>query len=387
MQTRFGYQSEDPLYPGMLATTGSAKTIKSFAASGAVARVMSITIGAASATLDALEFADEFGNSATISGNTPDGSAAETAQGVFDLLQASPIFGSACIASLDGLVITVTAIRSNALFTLTSSDANATVALLTAQGAAPIVPFGTFVVERIKDGEKPQNECMPPDASLNVAKVVTVSPTAEAQANYSIAIVFVHRDDLPDISVTFHEGGAPDDDQVVDGLVKEINEQAAPNTVVASNVGSNLVITAEIPGLLFNVSSSNSGTNPFVPVITTPNLTAHPLGVAVRIGSVEYSETGLPSYPEGGVISVHSGRDQINVICDDDAEFGIGTDIYYRQSASGSEVLGAVRNDSGGGDCLYVHGWKAAGPKRPITIQHRNGVNVYNTVLIERVTY
>jgi hypothetical protein len=365
MQTSYQNQSAEALYPGQIAAGGNARNVISRTATGAVAQVSTLTIGAGATSVSAVSFTDEFGRSASISGAADNTSATTTAASLKALLEADPIVTATAVISQAAGVLTLTALRPGAAFTLSSSDGNVTAAASVAAASAPSVPFGCVVVAKLSSGNQVAGQCDLPRAASNTAQVTTGTPTAANSTYYAVAITLIDRPGQPVYTAGYTSDGSGTAAEIAAGLLAAVNTAMPAASVVASGTDT-LILTAEIPGERFTVANIGPGVIAFA--ATTANVKAAPLGVALRILSLEYS-SGVPTYPASGPVSIAQGDEVVVALCDAAASFGGGgLPVYYRQVASGSEQLGAVRQDVDGGDALLLPNWESASAHFDINI-------------------
>jgi hypothetical protein len=114
-----------------------------------------------------------------------------------------------------------------------------------------------------------------------------------------------------------------------------------------------------VPGERFSVASVGVGVIAFV--ATTAAARQPFAGVAIQAQSV-YAGDSYPSWGAGEPAVAYNGGDAVIARCDAAASFAFGSPVYYRQVASGSEQLGAIRQDGDSGDALYLPGWAATSP-------------------------
>lgn len=352
-QGNYNNLNAEPRYAGQLATRGSydaARTLR--ASASAVAQVDTLTVSGSASTVDAITITDEIGRTSTISGAVTSGSATSVATSLKALLEADAVASGTVTISQAAGVLTLTARRAGLAYSLSSSDGNVAAASVTAASASVAVPFGVATVQTA-DGV-----CDVPRASANTAQVTTGTPTAANSTFFKVAITMIDRPGQPVYTAEYTSDGSGTAAEIAAGLLAAVNTAMPAGSVLASGTDT-LILTSEVPGERFSVASIGVGVIAFA--ATTAAVRKSFAGISLRATSVPAPASGAPSWPAGGGVTVYSGGDEVVALCDAAASLALGDALYYRQSASGSERLGAFRQDNDGGDCLLLSGWAAAG--------------------------
>ncbi len=102
-------------------------------------------------------------------------------------------------------------------------------------------------------------------------------------------------------------------------------------------------------------------------------------GIALRQRFLAQSETELPAYPKGGPIKTYSGRDEVVVLCDADADISHGDALYARHTAASDQQLGAARHNADTDEAL-ITSYAAEGDQFSFIY----GGNTYQAVVAKR---
>lgn len=181
---------------------------------------------------------------------TSDASAttAEIATGLAAAINAEPLVAASVSAEAASAVVTVTSSYAGRAFTLTSSEADLTLATGTANDSADPVPFGAAVIFDPADAKYGR---LLKTANLSArTRTITVGGTAE-NAKLLIVTLTINGRVYTGQAVT---SGSATVSNVAISLLTTINDIAPADTVLATSSSGVVTLTAEAPGVDFDVS-------------------------------------------------------------------------------------------------------------------------------------
>jgi len=237
-----------------------------------------------------------------------------------------------------------------------SGTTNVTAVEATAASDGAAIGFGLAVMHDSTDGQ-----CLRPTKTTAVAQVDWATPTAVNSLTYTLG---VQLNDVDTYLADYVADGTAIVQEIVEGIVAHLNAVLPASTVLAAEDNTKVTLTAEVAGTPFTTVVGTSTTAVWAIVHTTPNTTpgfTRPLaGFAVRsdhIGAaVNYSGgdgTGASEYDAGTDVAVMEAGALAVETDDTVSRFD---PVYVRITATGTEKVGSVRNDSDSGDCILLSG-------------------------------
>jgi hypothetical protein len=260
------------------------------------------------------------------------------------------------VAAVDDDVdtVTITYRVPGVAFTLTESDANLSIALVTAADAADPILFGLAVIHDADDVSDFHRARVAAAAGLT-AMAYDLTPVAVNDATYFVSIkwngVTYTRHYLADASATV--------DEIVDGLVAFINTAMPANSVIASEdtaTATKMILTSEIAGMPFEVDAWSDADTGLWTIARSDSggvfadVNKVFAGVAMedqRIGG-DVGTTRL-SYPGESAMNVR--RIGLADVLAEDDEPDIGDEVWV---GTGSGFEGTFRTTLSGGDYVKV---------------------------------
>lgn len=275
---------------------------------------------------------------------TSDSSAtlAEIADGLAAAINATPSVRAVLSASSNGVsVVTLTSLVSGLSYTLTESSANMTTAVVTANGSADAVSFGTLVVRSGFSGQTHLGGLA--KASLFTAQVDSYALTYDAGKSLICKIVVNEQEYFASVTE------ATDASATAVAMAAAINAVSGLSGYVsAGSATSNVTLTAAIAGLEFSSSMYVVSPSVAIPVKTSnlgmsTSVFRSAVGVAVESKDEEVTSVGgtAVSYPANrGVKYLQRGEIWVT----NSQGVANGDAVYVDLSSSGS---GLFYNTSG----------------------------------------
>lgn len=187
------------------------------------------------------------------------GSASELATAINSAINASPLAYSLVTAELTASdTVTVTAKRPGETYVIAASgtySSDLTISDTTSADTADTVPFGRAVINSgLSDDGIEEYGGLPKSSALGSARVVTLGVTHAASEIYHVTIAVAGK------TYAFNCPADTDSATTATRLAAIINDRMPDHTVVATVDTANVVLTAEVIGLHFEVTVSNSST-------------------------------------------------------------------------------------------------------------------------------
>ena len=259
--------------------------------------------------------------------------------------------GSAAFALADGTdTVTLTGTESGDDFAISNLDANLTLTTVTAADDGQPIPFGVAVNQTGFDA------CALP--SGGTAQVDTLTPTPVHLALYTVSITgdFLQSGIPQTYTCNYQADGTATAGEISLGLVQAINNTMPANSVIASGT-TTVILTAENAGVGF---STSAGGDLALAVIAIVNTTANSTGgvfagVSLHNNHIEQDNDGVAQYAANDPVAVlQSG--EIYVLLDAGQAPAVTDAVYYRNTATGTEQLGAFRTTPDGDDSTHLPG-------------------------------
>lgn len=239
------------------------------------------------------------------------------------------------VAAAAVAVVTLTGRHPGVAFSVTSSDVNLTLATPTPAVTADPVPFGRAVV-RLPDSTTGERRCAKASTAAFTAQVLDLTM---GFVDTSVATVRVYqelgdrRELLADVQVLQATSAA----QVAADTAAALEAALPANTVAAAVNGTDVRLTAELPGLEFSaeLGTDDPALQPSQAPVTGPNAATSLhrawLGISVYSGSEPAPDVGLEAEygPNRGVRFI-TGEAKIWV--EDTGGIGEGDDAYLELS-------------------------------------------------------
>lgn len=244
-------------------------------------------------------------------GFTSDASATTTeiATGIAAAINAEALVRGAVSATSSAAVVTVTSLIAGRSFTLTSSEADLTVATSTANDTADAVPFGALV---LADPANDDYGRIAKTANLLArVRTITVGGTAENDKTFGVTVT------LGGVAYSVPVLTAPSATltNIASGIAAAINAMMPADTIIAASSSGVVTLTAEAPGLGFEVAVAEGkpvsmtftvGGDSFVAFDSLESALA---GIARHEQRHEIGKDGVGHYPGGSTMSiVQAGR-------------------------------------------------------------------------------
>lgn len=330
--------------PGAFPETQPPVRIQSFINGARVAQVYSLQITAttASITMKRNDITKTFATSGTGSNSLA----------AADLLAKIAADGTAngwvyVIRNTDTLTLTTR--HAGLSFAVTYSGAvGITASETTAAADQSALRFGIFVAKSATAGQV--------TGVTAQAKIVTLAPTEANSTGYAFVI---RRNDTGAEKITsITSDGSATKKKICDVVTAAFSF----TDFTCTDDDVTLTITGPV-GVDFDLFTIGAGV---FAVATTQNagfarplagLTALSDSIALGYNQGEF-ESEVNSYPAGNIAAVVESGIML-ALCDDSV--ADGDPVYVRVTASGSEVVGSVRNDSDSGDCVLLPGARFLG--------------------------
>ncbi len=337
-----------------------------YSAGGRAAKVWEYTIDTAADDTDyALEVEGSDGDMHDITINSGAGATKTSIRNqlINAINQEADVAGRVVAASSASDKFTVTGRDKGDDFLATESDANLSLSNTVAADDGDSIRFGVGVMH--DDAEPLAVENPTRTSTAAVAKVLDITPDPVNDARYLLAISLDEDGDgIPeaDYNFEFLADASATADEIVDGLVADINAAMAASTILAANSASKLRLTSEVAGVEFdaNLTSDNATVAAQVKAVVTANVNAavaldnNFAGVACRSQFVEADANGISQYGPGDTLEVLK-EGEVVVLLDAGVDPTPGSNaVHLRCVASGSEVIGAFRDSADGTDTVPV---------------------------------
>lgn len=188
---------------------------------------------------------------------------AEIADGLAAAINADPLVRGRVSAVSDSVdTVTITALLPGQDFTLTESDAQLTTASVTAAATADAIPFGRLLISDGYVADEPNLQCKLPKAANFTAQVDTLTLAYVALAEYHVSVT------LDGVEYKAQATANTDAPTTAANLATALNGVLPANTVLASNSGGDLILTAEVPGDTFSTGYGASNDGASIPVMS-----------------------------------------------------------------------------------------------------------------------
>ena len=282
----------------------------------------------------------------------------EVTAGLLAALQFDPFAGQAAVYSITSAGV-ITAIGRNPgyAFTITTSNADLTVATTTSAASADPINFGVAIIKLPGQYADGSELCAVASTANLTAQVDTLTVAYTGSKTYQVNIT-VDGTTYPVLVVS-----ATDLATLTTLLVDQINAAMPSYTVLASSTGAgNVTLTAEVAGKAF-ITSIGAQTTPGN--LTIEHTTSGPAtdffrcfaGVSLIADNVEgayttSSDSGATAYkPNSGVKCVYRAADGVYV---DNAQVPTDSDKVYVELAPGS-TAGKFFTTSGNTRLLFTN--------------------------------
>jgi hypothetical protein len=245
--------------------------------------------------------------------------------------------------------------RLGEAFTLTESDSNLSIAVVTAADAGDAIPPGVIVCQSstADEAELPS----PPSA-----QVVHLTPATGVDA--TVTAISIRMTSGPLAGNTYQAESlstAGTVKNVVEALTAAINTAMPASSVVATEDDAKVILTAELPGAGFEVLTlaSDDATEDWTIATSVANslFSTRVLGVCVLEQKLELNtpSSTLVEFDVGTMITV-ADVGTYDVLLDSGETIAVGDPVFVRHTAGGSEQRGACRGDADSGDCSLLTG-------------------------------
>ena len=236
-------------------------------------------------------------------------------------------------------------------------NTNVTLVEATAASDGAAIGFGLAVMH-----DSTVDQGVRPTKTSAVAMVVHLTPAAVNSISYYVG---AELSDGRQITASYVSDGSATAQEIVEGLQPVIDALMPASTIAWTEDNAKLIATAEVAGAVFKAlygSSGSSGTWIYADSVAnvTADFTRPIAGFAVRsgyVGSVvDYSGgdgTAATEYAAGSDMAVMEAG--VLVVETDDTVSRFDP-VYVRITATGTEKVGSVRNDSDSGDCILLSG-------------------------------
>lgn len=271
------------------------------------------------------------------------------AAGIAAAINADPIVRGRVSATSAVAVVTIVALLAGQSYTLTESDAQLTLASVTTAATASAIPFGRMLITDGFIADEVNKQGKLPAAASFTAQVDTLVAAFVALATYYASVT---------IDGVEYKGTALADTNAattMTALAGSLNDNLPANTIVATSPGDDLVLTAEVPGAIFQTGfgAGDEGA-------TTP---------AMSLTSNKGVATALERAAAG--ISLYSSDEEVTTVG--------GTAIEYPANAG----VKALKNGQ-----VWVENSQTPGEGDPVYVETTAGADVgkfFNTASASRV--
>lgn len=200
----------------------------------------------------------------------------EIADGLAAAVNAEPLVRGQVSAASDGVdLVTLTGLEPGEAFTLTESDSNlSTTSVTTADEADPIA-FGVGVISQGFRTDEGERLVAAAAEGKFTAQVITV-PVSYVASEVIRTKIYEVRGDERHLLAEWDETSATDQDTTLDAIATALNAALPANSVLVASdpaTATQLVFTAEIAGLEFDVEVESVGGGASRATITKTNTT------------------------------------------------------------------------------------------------------------------
>jgi len=352
VQTTYGQITDEPADAGRSIGIHSADNVFGLAAGGGAVKVSTITVDTAA---NATAYTYSCGGGTVTMTSDASATKIEIAAGLEAAHNALAAAGSVSVAVSDGVdTVTITGRERGDDFALSESDANLSLAAVTAASDGTAIPFGLGCQRTA------YTECGLP--ALGTAKVMTYTPTAVNLALYTLTITGDFSGDGNSETYTANYSGDASATvaEIVTGLVTNGNAILPANSVLLVDGTTVITATGEVAGFDFGMTGAGS-LGAVITIATTTAAARDPFqGVSMKTQRVETATANGAEYAADDTVDVLANG-EIWVELDSGQTPAVGDPVFCRASASGTEQLGAFRTDSDSGDafsltkCYWTH--------------------------------
>lgn len=247
--------------------------------------------------------------------------------------------GDVVAATTAATTFTITALIAGMAFTFAEADAKLTSAATTADDDADPIPFGALVLGVTGQDKQGQRAA----AGALTTQVVTLTPTAVNSTNYVVEVV-VNGVIYPGVYVS---DGSAIAQEIVEGIVADLNAQLPTESVVATEDNAVVVLTSELAGQTFSLgtltdfaeTSDTADTDP----LTDINRAAR--GIALAVDTYEQAnDTEEAAYAANSIMSV---RRLGPVVVEVESAITWKSPVYVRVSGTGDTAKFAGAKGAG----------------------------------------
>jgi len=330
--------------PGAIPETQPMMRVLSYRNGAKTAQVYSLEVTATTAAITM----KRNGITKTFS-TTGTGSNALAAADLLAKIQADATANGWVYVSRDSATLTLTTRHAGTVFAVVYSGASGITASETTAAADQVsLRFGVFVARASTAGQV--------TSVTGQAKIVTLAPSAANSTVYSFVIRRADTGAQKLFSIT------SDSSATVKQICDAVTAAFSFTGFTCSDDDTTLTITGP-SGVDYDLTLVGAGV--FAVAVTQNAGFARQLAgitltsdtIALAAPTSDFTDA-LNSYPAGTLAEVaESGV--VLALCDDTV--ADGDPVYVRVTASGSEVVGSVRNDSDSGDCILLPGARFLG--------------------------
>jgi len=280
------------------------------------------------------------------------------AAGLADAINAEPRVRGQVSASAAVAVVTLVGLWPGIAYTLTESDAELTLASVTTAASADAIPFGVLLIgdgyaTDVNGEQEAYGNCKLPKATSFSAQVDTFVTTYVLDAEIQIEI------ELDGVKYHAATTSAADLATTLTALAAAINGVMPANTVLADgSSGTDLTLTAEVPGATFTTGYGSDDGGASIPVMS---LTSNK-GIATSLAMAAVG------------ISLYTSDEELTAVA--------GTSIVYPANAG----VRVCRKSSPEG--IWVSNAQAPSDGDPVYVETAVGATtgqLYNTTSATRV--
>ena len=262
-------------------------------------------------------------------------------------IDSAPLVRGSVIPTVSGAVVTLSGMWPGLAFTLTESESYLSTATTVSALTASLVPFGVAVITQgfRADGE-PEKLVTLAEETAFVAQVQTLTVDTGQAVDFAVELWEIRGTERVLLGSDTVTGNATAATQATT-IRNAINAIAPTNTVVATGASANIICTAEIAGLEFDLVVKEAGVSKVLTTGPSRATSLHRALEGISLYAEDQEATSVPGTeaayrPNGGVRFAQTG--ELWVLCPDTV--ALGDTVYVELGVSNTgRLFGAAGAD------------------------------------------